>query len=422
MPSISTCQAAVPPAWFFTYGGVGGNAPDPEVITTDYGPAFRFSLNGQGEAVSSAAFTFDAPLVIRVDLPEAQTLTWEEHNAVIVLTPDLAWGFPEPGETGPEWLARNTGRTVDSRGWFLVQLLTEYDEPLWVGLVVEQVDDTDRMRLAIFPRGPEYPAETGSWMLPAYFGPEDVGSLSAFYVKIERWGEGGTTTKISFSEDGATWDVLNEAYADVELWSTSPVYLGVSNNYSALNSSTLSVVMQPQEPVEHPGWDPGWGEDWDDNAPYDSDFDSNWDLDAIAPAVPQFGCDSVLSLVQQYSALIRRPVRIISGTEISLVDLDTEGIPTGFLTYEDKLYTSATKQVSAGAHTLSLDRADRTVTASAEFKQDDVRLLVSRHRVPQALPTFGGMPPAPVSRVSLHFDPEHFQASVEFWISDEGGE
>lgn len=443
MASISTLVAAVPPdGW--TYSGA-----DPvTVVDNGYGPAFEMVLYPEGyfpQYFTSDIYDLDAPLILRIDLPESRTVAWESDGTEPSQTANLEWGARLPGEAYGTWVARNTGRTVETRGWFSVELWTATDA-YWIGLVVdngaEEEEGTDKMRLAYWTHSPTADDPYGATGGPNYFGPEDINSYSSFYIKIEKWGEFLDTARLRFSEDGETWDETTESIGLEALDTTTRVYLGATgrkheeflSEWGPGWDPAQSILLSPQPhvfvpPEEHPGWDEGWT-DFDEDAEFE-DYPDTYDPDAIAPAVPQFNCSSVLDQILTFSRLVHRPIRIVSGNQISLVDVNAEGIPDGWHNFEDKLYVEASKQVQAGAHTLSLDRANRTVTASASFKKDDVRILAARHRVPAMLPTFGGQPPAPVSRVRLTFTaegmepgmavPGHFQASVEFHIADEGG-
>jgi hypothetical protein len=325
--------------------------------------------------------------------------------------------LPEPVDV--EWGMSATPLSTRGSTYIELELLSDPGYYLLVGLFAEYTgaDDDDgtepyRMRLTVWPTG-----FLGG--LPARFGPTNVNDLDQFWLKVER---DGTDTLVSFSLDAIEWSILDQVPVAVEIVSSPAIVLNATPNArTALYGAEIHLgPNQGPDPEPDDGWDDGW-DDWDEDADF-SDYPDYWDPYATAPADPQFACSSVLDQILEYSRLTHRPIRIVSGNQISLVDINAEGIPTGFHNFEDKVYVTTKKDVQAGAHTLSLDRANRTVSASASFKEDDTRLLVSRHRPPQLLTTFGGMPPAPVARVNLSFTPLHFNSSVEFAISDEGVE
>lgn len=133
------------------------------------------------------------------------------------------------------------------------------------------------------------------------------------------------------------------------------------------------------------------------------------------PTPPE--CRSLLALVQEFSRLVKRAVRITGPASIEMVD-PNEPLPTGFFVEEsDELYHSTDHSLQSGADAVSYSSSDLELTAGAQLVRDDVRVLVSDWQIPNRLPAYG-VGAAPVKRVTHTFTPRGYSADVEFHVPD----
>lgn len=123
------------------------------------------------------------------------------------------------------------------------------------------------------------------------------------------------------------------------------------------------------------------------------------------------GFATVLALVREFSAQVKRAVRITGPTSIEMVD--PAAINDLLSVDADVIYSSATTQTAADAKALAVLGGPTTTAASAVIVSDDVALLLSGWRIPDRLPV-RGMDAAPVKAVRMDFTPDRFTASVEF--------
>lgn len=158
-------------------------------------------------------------------------------------------------------------------------------------------------------------------------------------------------------------------------------------------------------PPEAPPIAPDFGTDYPDS------FDPGATFDAAGAETL-----TVLDAIRQFSAAVRRAVRLTSASSIEMVDLNDPPLPTGWDPADaDTLYHSSVLAVAASGETLRLAAGTEAVTVAAELVTDDVRLITSDWQLPNQLPVYGpGLRPAPVKQVSYTMTPKTFTASVEF--------
>lgn len=129
------------------------------------------------------------------------------------------------------------------------------------------------------------------------------------------------------------------------------------------------------------------------------------------------GKSTLLELVRAFSAAVNQAVRIVGPLTIEMVDPNTP-LPAGWSDDDaDDLYVSATRSVNANTKVLSVRSGNVSLTAGAQWKSDDVRLLRSTWRLPDRLPVYG-LPAAPVQRISYTFGPNGYSASLDFQYHD----
>lgn len=129
------------------------------------------------------------------------------------------------------------------------------------------------------------------------------------------------------------------------------------------------------------------------------------------------GKSTLLELVRTFSAAVNQAVRIVGPLTIEMVDPNLP-LPDGWSDDDaGDLYVSATRSVNANTKVLSVRSGNVSLTASAQWKADDVRLLRSTWRLPDRLPVYG-LPAAPVQRISYTFGPNGYSASLDFHYHD----
>lgn len=138
----------------------------------------------------------------------------------------------------------------------------------------------------------------------------------------------------------------------------------------------------------------------------------------VPPSTPgtsgDTGSATILDLIRQFSAQVRRPVRLTGPNSIQMVNVNAP-LPSGWSqTDAASLYSSSQWSGAASQKVLTLRAGDLTINASGRMVTDDVRLVASTWRLPDPLPVYGLGRAAPVQRVQLTFSPTHFQAEVEF--------
>lgn len=126
-------------------------------------------------------------------------------------------------------------------------------------------------------------------------------------------------------------------------------------------------------------------------------------------------CTTIIELIRQFSAAVRRPVRITGPNRIEMVDINAP-LPTGWATSDAAdCYTTTGHELIAGEKTLSLQAGSLALHASADLVTDDVRLLVSDWAMPHRLPIYA-LHAGLVKRVSYTFTPHTFRGSVEYHL------
>ncbi len=124
-------------------------------------------------------------------------------------------------------------------------------------------------------------------------------------------------------------------------------------------------------------------------------------------------CTSLLDLIREFSAAIKRPVRIINASTIEVVST-TETIPPGWRNgFAGRYYTNTTQNLEANTTVLAQNKGTLTLSGRAKIRTNDIGIVTTKWRIPQRLP-FPGLKNAPVSRVSYSMTPKAFNAEVEF--------
>ncbi len=206
----------------------------------------------------------------------------------------------------------------------------------------------------------------------------------------------GATVEFAVSQDGLTWDnIYTQALGTTKLRNVRAILYGqwatALDNFN-IEATPPEEPPDPEEPITIP--DP-------------------FDPEAPAPPKANNKCKTLLELIREFSAAVKRPVRIVGPGVIEMVDINAP-LPTGWTVSDaDDLYTDTTHEVSAGEKTLSLDKGLLVLNASASLVTNDVRLIVSDWQLPHMLPVYG-LSTALVRRIEYTFTPKTFRGSVEF--------
>lgn len=203
------------------------------------------------------------------------------------------------------------------------------------------------------------------------------------------------------SPDGATWTSLWTASGTI----TVPVRPFFGDGWAA---SLLSVNATSAPGPGDPGYDPVGTQP--------ADVPDNFTPDATVPAEPTPPeCRTLLSLVQEFSALVKRAVRITGPNSIEMVDPNAP-LPAGWY-IEDaaEMFTTTEHAIQAGAEGVSYAYEDLEMTASATLIRDDVRLLASTWRIPDRVPAYE-LQAGPVKRITHTFTPKDYTASIEYHV------
>lgn len=281
---------------------------------------------------------------------------------------------------------------------------TEYSDPQEIQLIVtgpaslnygptvvlqpfdKTVDEGDEVEFISTAYGRPLPI-TLQWQI--YYGPDEVvdipGATSSPYVIA------------------AATPMYNGLQYRAKFEISDPSYAGLA--YSEV--ATLTVNPSPTIPddIGDPLPDP-----WESTDPIPDDFEPDA---PISDEHGEEGTDTLLDLIRWFSGAVKRPVRLISGTSVSMVVPNTP-LPSGWTQADAAdLYHQAEYTANASTKTLVLKRGTLDVQASASFVTNDVRLITSSWRIPDQLPVYG-LRPAPVRRISYTFTPEEFSADVEF--------
>lgn len=154
---------------------------------------------------------------------------------------------------------------------------------------------------------------------------------------------------------------------------------------------------------------------------YGTDYLDPFDPGATVPAIPANSPPTtqtmtILDAIRQFSAAVRRAVRLTSATSIEMVNPNVPPLPTGWSdTDGENLYHSSDRTVAASGETLRLAAGKETVAVTANLVTNDVRLITSDWQIPNQLPVYGpGLRPAPVKRLTYTMTPKTFTASIEF--------
>jgi hypothetical protein len=211
------------------------------------------------------------------------------------------------------------------------------------------------------------------------------------YLKMEQL-PGQNKVAFYSSLDGTDWYYLFDPFSG-----------GTDMGYFVLGSVQVLLTGSYGTTVEIVGADPD----------PDPDVDDPFLPNAPIAAFPGSACASVLDLIREFSGLVRRPVRILSEYEISMVDPNNP-LPAGYTSTDAAgMFHSANQQLTAGTTVLSMLTGRLALDLAAEMVRNDARLLTSGWSVPDRLPS-PTTAPAAVRRVTYTFTPTDFQASVEF--------
>lgn len=129
------------------------------------------------------------------------------------------------------------------------------------------------------------------------------------------------------------------------------------------------------------------------------------------PSTP--GSATILALVREFSAQVRRAIRITGPTHIAMVDPAASN--SLLATSADTLYSVAGTAKAASTQALAVLHGTVTTTASASLKTNDVALLLSGWQLPDRLPV-RGIGNRPVKSVQMTFTPHTFTADVTFHV------
>jgi hypothetical protein len=140
-----------------------------------------------------------------------------------------------------------------------------------------------------------------------------------------------------------------------------------------------------------------------------------FDPDAGAPADEAPACQTLLSLVQEFSHAVKCAVRITGPASIEMVNPNAP-LPAGwYLEDADSMYADTTHALQAGGDDVSYAVDDLEMSAGATMVRNDVRLLVSSWQIPDQVPAYE-LGAAPVKRITHTFTPKDYTATVELHV------
>lgn len=172
---------------------------------------------------------------------------------------------------------------------------------------------------------------------------------------------------------------------------------------SSRGTATSAVATLTIGDLADPSYDPGSLDNWHD-APIPT---------TDAGADTSSGTATVLELVRQFSAETRQCVRIVDDHTIEIVNLG-DPVPLGMSSSDaPDMYHSVTRTAQAGDKTLSLEEENLVLSATATIQDNDVRILMSDWKLPNALPVYG-LSHAAVSRITHNFAPDGYTATADF--------
>lgn len=213
------------------------------------------------------------------------------------------------------------------------------------------------------------------------------------YLRLRKVNNPGGLAGIEFaaSPDGTTWTQFFGPSAETVDLAMGPVKL----NLFGICTARLVPAETPTPDVP----------DWFDPTP------------DPAPAEDTSGCSTILDLIREFSAAVRRAVRITGPRSIAMVD-PNEPLPTGWRYRPDEapdMFSTHSRQYTAGATVLTLNAGALALTGDGGFQTDDIRLLASDWRIPQRLPVYGGdLAPAAVSSCTMTFTPAAHTCAVTY--------
>ena len=261
-------------------------------------------------------------------------------------------------------------------------------------LWIDDAESADFVKILI---DGEHATIRAQWTVVGSFGqsePADWDIEQHRHIKIQRFDE---TASVAFmaSPDGLEWEPLYQTGLPVNaLRSTRAILSGDL----ASNLDKFNIVAVP--PVEPP--DPA------------DPYDPGATVPPIgSPEVIEPICKSLLDFIREFSAAIKRPIRITGPTSIEVVD-PAGPLPAGITASDaDDLYSTTTHALTAGETVLSMDSGDLALNVAANVVNDDMRIVASGWRAPSPLPIYG-LGTGPVKRVTLTFTPAGFRAALEF--------
>lgn len=149
-----------------------------------------------------------------------------------------------------------------------------------------------------------------------------------------------------------------------------------------------------------------------DDQPFPDPFDPGATAPPSTPHSGESGSATILDLIRQFSAQVKRAVRLTGPTSIEMVPANAP-MPAGWSQSDAAgLYRSSQWSAAASQKVLTLRRGDLDITASGQFKSDDVRLIRTAWRLPDPLPVYA-LRPAPTQRIAMTFSPKHFECAVD---------
>lgn len=274
-------------------------------------------------------------------------------------------------------------------------------------------DDTDAASLYATAWWKYRPLSAATITVTLYTSPEGFERVG--FTVFKQTGGGSLTTLGTASNNPAQTTVAVGAGDTIFIVAglTSPVtsysYLQPAQYYELWLTGSKSAVQAPVPP------------DHDIDVPGGSDPENPGDehpyvpiADPVVPAKDKtLTTTTLLDLIREFSAAIRRPVRIVGASTIEVADV-SDPMPPGWTVAGARgYYSKTTQQVSASAKVLSLNKGNQNLSASASMVADDVKIITSGHKIVQRLP-FPGLGSAPVKRVSYTFTPSGFRCDVDF--------
>lgn len=240
---------------------------------------------------------------------------------------------------------------------------------------------------------------------------ETTYSARAPYGPAHRWlrvsRSGSTLTFESRSDAAASWSIVS-TFTDAAVSSWPQVRIWTAGTRCSLWAINTEAGTDPPLEYGDPGYDPVGTQP--------ADVPDNFDPDATLPDDPiPAGCSPLLALVKDFSAMVRRAVRITGPASIEMVEPNAP-LPDGwYIEDAEEMYATTEHTIQAGAADLSYAYENLEMSASASVVRNDVRLLVSTWRIPDRVPAYE-LEAGPVKRITHMFTPKDYTASLEYYV------